>query len=127
VVAVLKENPSAYKEKIDEVIRADRMLTLLNFDGQRTEDLIQYMNLSRTFGNGANEYLPPRKLQIPLHFFEGTETDQSKPLFWHDYCENPVIFHHMKGDHYTIFEQPLVKDFAHVFSVFLKDLDSNEP
>ncbi|MCP5103029.1 MAG: hypothetical protein GY950_06610, partial [bacterium] len=122
VAAVLKENPSAYKEAIEAVIKADRMLTLLNFDGQRTGDLIQYMNLSRTFENGAGEYLPPRKLRTPLHFFEGTEASQALPLFWHEYCENPVIRHSMKGDHYTIFEQPLVKDFARIFSEFLKNL-----
>lgn len=29
----------------------------------------------------------------------------------------------MKGDHYTIFQQPLVKEFAHVFSEFLKNIN----
>jgi surfactin family lipopeptide synthetase A/fengycin family lipopeptide synthetase D len=123
VVDVLKNNYSSYKEAIDKVISEDRMLTLLNFDGQRVEDLIQYLNLSRTFGNGALEYIPPRKLQTPLHFFEGTEASQATPVFWHEYCAKPVIHHSMKGDHYTIFEQPLVKEFADVFSEFLKNIE----
>ncbi len=122
VVDVLKNNYSSYKEAIEQVIRQDRMLTLLNFDGQRVEDLIQYMNLSRTFGNGALEYIPPRKLRTPLHFFEGTEASHAIPVYWHEYCASPVIHHSMKGDHYTIFEQPLVKEFAGVFSEFLENI-----
>jgi acyl transferase domain-containing protein/thioesterase domain-containing protein len=123
VVKVLKNNLSSYKDAIDQVIKQDRMLTLLNFDGQRVEDLIQYMNLSRTFGNASAQYIPPRKLRTPLHFFEGTEAPQDTPVHWNEYCENPVTFHEMKGDHYSIFKQPLVKEFAHIFSAFLENIN----
>ncbi|MCP5051465.1 MAG: acyltransferase domain-containing protein [bacterium] len=115
VVKVLKADPS-YQPMLDAFIKQDRMLTLLNFEGQQVEALIQYMNLSRTFGGAAGRYSPARKLQTPLHFFEGTEADTSKPLFWQDYCANPIIDHSMPGDHYNIFKQPNVTEFARTFS-----------
>jgi acyl transferase domain-containing protein/thioesterase domain-containing protein/aryl carrier-like protein len=123
VVDILKNNHSSYKEAIDQVIRQDRMLTLLNFDGQRVEDLVQYMNKSRTFGNASTQYIPARKLQTPLHFFEGTEAPKETPVYWNEYCTNPVMFHEMRGDHYSIFKQPLVKEFAHLFSEFLENIN----
>jgi len=123
VVDVLKNNYSSYKEAIDQVIRQDRMLTLLNFDGQRVEDLIQYMNKSRTFGNASAQYIPARKLQTPLHFFEGTEAPKETPVYWNEYCTHPVTFHEMRGDHYSIFKHPLVKEFAQLFSEFLENIN----
>jgi acyl transferase domain-containing protein/thioesterase domain-containing protein/aryl carrier-like protein len=125
LVDVLKSNP-AYKEGVESFINQDPMLTLLNFEGQRIEDLIQYMNLSRTFQNASSQYIPARKLHTPLHFFEGTEAPQDKPVYWHEYCINPVIKHKMSGDHYSIFKQPLVKEFTHVFNEVLEQINETK-
>jgi acyl transferase domain-containing protein/thioesterase domain-containing protein len=121
VVDVLKSNPD-YKEGVEKFISQDPMLTLLNFEGQRIEDLIQYMNLSRTFENASAQYIPSRKIHTPLHFFEGTEAPRDIPVYWHEYCIHPVIHHNMSGDHYSIFKQPLVKEFAHVFNEVLEQI-----
>jgi acyl transferase domain-containing protein/thioesterase domain-containing protein len=126
VVEVLKSN-SSYREGVENFINQDPMLTLLNFDGQRIEDLIQYMNLSRTFQNASTRYLPSRKLHTPLHFFEGRQASQDIPVYWHEYCVHPVIHHKMSGDHYSIFKQPLVKEFAHVFSRVLENINETDP
>jgi acyl transferase domain-containing protein/thioesterase domain-containing protein/aryl carrier-like protein len=120
VVEILESDPS-YKEGLEKFIRQDPLLSLLNFEGQRVKEIVQYLNLSRTFQKAADRYLPARKLQTPLHFFEGTEASQAIPVYWQEYCAQPIIHHKMRGDHYSIFKPPLVKEFAGIFSELLKN------
>jgi acyl transferase domain-containing protein/thioesterase domain-containing protein len=123
VVDFLKSSDS-YTDELKKLVLEDGLLATLDHDrGLHVEEVIQYLNLSRTLMNAFVQYMPAGKIQTPIHFFAGSQSNRKVPEYWNDYCYTPVTYHTVSGDHYSIFKQPLVKEFAHLFSEFLENIN----
>jgi thioesterase domain-containing protein len=119
VVDLLKSSDS-YTAELKKSLMQDPILAMLNFEGLRVEDAIQYLNLTRTLINSAAHYIPAGKIKTPIHFFAGSQSKRKAPEHWKNYCNTPVTYHQVSGDHYSIFQQPHVKEFARLFNELIR-------
>jgi len=123
VVDFLKSSDS-YTEELKKLVLEDEMLATFDFDTKlHVEEVIQYLNLSRTLMNAFAQYIPAGKIQTPIHFFAGSQSNRKVPEYWNDYCYIPVTYHTVSGDHYSIFQQPHVVELARVFHELLKNIN----
>jgi acyl transferase domain-containing protein/thioesterase domain-containing protein len=118
------ESNDLYMEEIKKALEKDQflaMLALLNYGEPPVENVIHYINLSRTLKNAAAGNIPGGKIRTPLHFFEASQGNRNVPERWNDYCRTPVIYHQLNGDHYSIIQQPRVKELARLFNELLEN------
>ncbi|MCP4156904.1 MAG: AMP-binding protein, partial [bacterium] len=83
-----------------------------NFRQQGIKELIRYSNMIRTLDRARNTYLPKSKLKSPLHFYAAAGTEIEDRKNWNLYTEEPVTYHALAGDHFSIFNPPHVEPFA---------------
>jgi surfactin family lipopeptide synthetase A/fengycin family lipopeptide synthetase D len=84
-------------------------------------ELIQFLNMDRTFKNAGAGYIPPGKIRTPIHFFKAGQSGGTYKQYWNEYCAEPVIYHEVEGDHHSIFKQPDVIEFVRLFNEILKE------
>ncbi len=94
-----------------------------NFEKLGTKELINYLNISRSFSNARELYIPKEKVKTPIHHFVASK---SKNIIdhqqWNNYTDSQIITYEVKGDHYSIFKKPEVVEFATVFDKVLEEL-----
>jgi amino acid adenylation domain-containing protein len=78
-------------------------------------ELIQYLNIGRTFHNARASYIPPGKIHTPVHYYAASQSKEILKESWNAYCDMPIKFYEIPGDHYSIFKMPQVLEFAKIF------------
>ncbi|MCP4151326.1 MAG: hypothetical protein GY757_26515, partial [bacterium] len=118
IVEYLKSNEE-YLKQIITAISEQGMLAVqatMNYGQIRLEDALQYINLSRSLINAAARYLPTKKIDTPLYFFNALKGGRGISEAWQDYCREPVIYHKLNGDHYSILRSPVVEVLARIIT-----------
>jgi amino acid adenylation domain-containing protein len=93
-----------------------------NFGHQDIKGLVYYLNINRTFDHARRIYLPGGKCSAPVCFFGASLTEIFNREKWHSYCQEPLRYYHITGDHFSIFKAPEVAGFARTFNEVLADL-----
>ena len=80
------------------------------------ETLITYLNYFRTFGNAGDLYVPLDKINAALHFINVRESIGFTKEHWQDFCQNPIIYHEIEGNHNSVFQNPQVIELARLIN-----------
>jgi acyl transferase domain-containing protein len=121
------KSSEVHTEELKFLALEDELLAMLNFDGGlRVEEIVQYFNRSRTYVNAFSQYIPGRKIQTPIHYISGSQSQELQE-HWNDYCYTPMIYHTINGDHYSMFRHPQVKEFARLFMGLLENKNQKKP
>ncbi|MGE5343979.1 MAG: amino acid adenylation domain-containing protein [Candidatus Omnitrophota bacterium] len=95
-------------------------LALPDYGDLTGEELIQYLNLTRTHTNAGLNYVPSGKIYTPIHYFWANQ-NTARIESWNDYCHNRMVYHEIIGDHHSIFRnKEQIIEFAHRFNNILK-------
>lgn len=98
-------------------------MAIPNFHQLGFRQLIYYLNVVRSFDRARNLYIPEGKIAAKLNFFCASRAEIANRDRWCLYCQEPIKYHHVTGDHFSIFEQPEVAEFAEKFELtILKQL-----
>ncbi|MFA6252872.1 MAG: thioesterase domain-containing protein [Patescibacteria group bacterium] len=107
---------SALMEVIKQDIPEDRAKAIPYFDNISFRDLIYYLNVMRTDANAQAFYMPARKVNADIHFFEANDSPVKRKYEWNLYSEHPIKIHPIKGDHFSIFNPGCVEKFSILFN-----------
>jgi thioesterase domain-containing protein len=111
-----------YLEKINLDVKAIRKLIPGNMNqGIPNFNQLYYLNVIRTFSRARDNYIPGGKVNTPIHFFLASRSSIEKAKHWQDYLVNPVSFHKITGNHFSIFKLPHVVPFARTFTRIIKN------
>jgi len=119
-VTALLSADKTLNAQLKELINQDTILAMLNFTGLRAQDAVQYLNVTRTLTNACVHYIPSGNLHTPLHCFTGSRSARKTPEYWQDYCKEPINYHQVEGDHYSVFGPPHVDQLAAEFDRLLE-------
>jgi thioesterase domain-containing protein/acyl carrier protein len=86
-----------------------------NFNRLSIKELIYYMNMVRSLINARNLYIPKSKIRITPQFFTASRFVIPNREQWNNYCQEPLKFFEVMGDHFSIFELPETIQFAKLF------------
>jgi thioesterase domain-containing protein len=84
------------------------------------KESVYYLNMIRTLRNAKALYTPSRKIHSPIHFFAANQSRGIGKKYWNDYCQKPIIIDEVTGDHFSIFQKPLVFEFSNIFSRIIR-------
>jgi hypothetical protein len=111
-----------YKETIKKTM-AKGIQALPNFRQLDIRDFIYYQNIGRTFHYARSSYIPSVKINTPIHFFKASQS-KFKEKAWINYCQHPIEFHIIEGNHFSIFQSPGVVLFAQIFNRIMENRHS---
>lgn len=90
-----------------------------NFDHADLRECIYYLNVIRSYSNARAVYVPHKKVQTKAYFFSANRSEVKNKEHWGLYCNTPMQFIEISGDHFSIFEQPELHEFAQRFDSYL--------
>jgi thioesterase domain-containing protein len=67
-----------------------------------------------------NRYIPENKIKADVEVFHATGSNLRRKKLWNDWVEGKLKIHEIEGDHFSIFQNPLVKNFAQKFNRLLE-------
>jgi thioesterase domain-containing protein/acyl carrier protein len=107
---------------IRNTVPASIRAAIPGIDGLNSQAIVYYWKVIRSLDYARNVYVPEGKISTEIHFFrashaEGPGKDKSSMVKqWHDYTTGKINYYEVYGDHYSLFREPYVLDFASVFS-----------
>ncbi|MDQ1351598.1 MAG: hypothetical protein QG657_1903, partial [Acidobacteriota bacterium] len=97
----------------------ENRLALPDYDELTGEELIQYLNLSRTHSYASAHYIPGGEIHTQIHYFAAKQ-NTTRVESWGDHCLTAVIYHEINGDHHSIFRnKEHIAEFARLFEDLL--------
>jgi thioesterase domain-containing protein len=124
VVDYLKTNESE-ANRIKQLIPPYVARVIPHFEKLGIEDLIDYLNMGRSFDRAFACYCPSNKIITPVYFFGASQSSKNSKKHWTQwtsYCRLPVTYFEISGDHYSIFKTPQVIPLAHIFDGVVKSI-----
>jgi amino acid adenylation domain-containing protein len=115
------EDMNHYKEaeNIKKLVPENILQGMPNFNQLTLRQLIYYFNVSRTFSRACDHYIPGGKVKTPVHFFTARRSKIENKNDWQKYSHNPLKFHEINGNHFSIFKMPEVESFTKLFDKVL--------
>jgi len=114
----LEKNPPA--TQVFRKIAAELEAYHLAENEQGIGDLIKYMNMGRTLHNARVFYVPAGKIASPVHFFLASKSSHLiEKQAWENFCQAPILFEEIPGDHFSLLRQPAVNILAARFDEIL--------
>ncbi|NOQ25140.1 MAG: AMP-binding protein, partial [Bacteroidales bacterium] len=92
-----------------------------DFENLNVPDLIYYLNTIRSYIRARMVFVPETKNKTFVNFFGASKNEIQNRTDWNKYCNQPIKFHKLIGDHYSIFKNPEVVEFAKVFDEAIRD------
>ena len=117
-VAYLEETNFDIRE-LHRLIPENLKPSIPRFEELGPGELVYYLNMVRTLDRARAAYSPVGKLEATVHFFGARQSNEKNKDFWKQwnrYCRNPVIYHQVPGDHFSILKRPGNEKFAEKFS-----------
>lgn len=107
-------------ENIRKLVPENIQQGMPNFNQLTLRQLIYYFNVSRTFSRACDHYIPGGKVKTPVHFFTARRSKIENKNDWQKYSHNPLKFHEIDGNHFSIFKMPEVVSFTKLFDKVLQ-------
>lgn len=85
------------------------------------EELIVYMNFTRTLLRACMNYAPEHPVHAEITYFKAKELGAENPEFWFNYSANKGTIYEIEGDHFTILKQPGVFNLYKEIKKFFSD------
>jgi thioesterase domain-containing protein len=84
-------------------------------------EISYYLAVARAFGRARDRYIPGGKTRTTVHFISAGDRDReiANRGDWNHFCEKPVTFHKVAGDHFSILEAPNVAFLADIITALL--------
>jgi amino acid adenylation domain-containing protein len=95
-----------------------------NYSQLSLGELINYLNMSRSFHNALALYIPLEKIETPVYYFSASQSKSNhiiKEEDWSKYCHR-IKYYEITGDHFIIFKLPHVVSIAKIFDDILANL-----
>ncbi|MCP4148320.1 MAG: non-ribosomal peptide synthetase, partial [bacterium] len=105
--------------QIRKLVSTQLFRGLRNYDNMTAEELVNYYNLLRTLVRADSFYRSPNKIDTQMYYFAALQSKGTKRKQWKTYCTKPVKNFEIPGDHFSIFQQPGVRELAKVFNRIL--------
>lgn len=114
-----------------------RLIPRLEKLGER--EISYYLAVVRAFGRARDRYIPGGKIRAAVHFISAGDAgdagngdrEMANREDWNHFCETPVTFYKVAGDHFSILEAPNVGFLADIIAALLPDvpcpLSSSQP
>ncbi len=74
--------------------------------------VIEYLNLIRTYNSARNGYIPRQRVDAGVTFFSAAESVAVGADGWNDYCKTPLKEYKISGNHFSILRMPGVTELA---------------
>jgi amino acid adenylation domain-containing protein len=110
-------NPGIIRKLIPEGMEA----VIPDFENLNIQELIYYFNTIRSYGRARDIFVPETKNRTFVNFFSASKAERQNRTDWNKYCHQPVKFHKVTGDHFSIFKNPEVIEFAKVFDEAIRE------
>jgi amino acid adenylation domain-containing protein len=114
-------NTDEVSERIKEILAQYGGRGITNYQNLSISQMIRYLNILRSFHRARVSYIPPGKINTPIHYFKAAHSEQIKHENWENYSLESTTFYEIQGDHYSIFRPPPVTDFAKKFDKIMKE------
>ena len=110
---------------IGNLLGEDLMRTIPNSERAGIRELIYYFNVIRTFDSARALYTPEKKVKAQVYYFSANEDKIFNRYLWNKYCAQSVKEIEVEGDHFSIFKEPNVSEFARKFNelIITKELE----
>lgn len=86
-----------------------------HYDQLRVDEILEYLKKMQVISAAWASYVPDNQLKAEVHFFAAKKSKGVKKKGWEQFCQNPIVYHTVKGDHFDLFEMPGVRDLAESF------------
>ena len=110
-------NPDIIRKLIPESMVA----VIPDFENLNIQDLIYYFNTIRSYGSARDIFVPETKNRTFINFFSASKAEIQNRTDWNKYCHQPIKFHKLIGDHFSIFKNPEVVEFAKIFDEAIRN------
>jgi amino acid adenylation domain-containing protein len=114
------ENGEIDETLFGKVITEFGLQALPHFHRLSLRDCIYYINMVRMLANAADFYNPPRKIDTLVYYFKANESREMNEKRWQVYTLFPIVFYEVRGDHFSIFREPYIEEFAGLFRKVLE-------
>ncbi|QOS98553.1 amino acid adenylation domain-containing protein [Brevibacterium sp. JNUCC-42] len=111
----------AMDDCLENKISLDQIIAYINEDvpESKKNDLKTYLkavNSVRALCSLRDRYIPSSSIKTRVSYYGGSEYDIVNKHLWENYCQTPIDYFVVPGDHFTIFKEPNVGGFAEVVS-----------
>lgn len=83
------------------------------------QEISYYLAVARAFGRARSRYIPGGTIRAAVHFISAGDREIANRGDWNHFCEKPVTFHKVAGDHFSILEAPNVGLLADIIAARL--------
>jgi tyrocidine synthetase-3 len=117
VVDYLRQSSRDIKEleKLKKKMPGHILRVIPNPAKTKIDEFIYYLNMVRGLDRARRIYIPGGKINNTAHYFEAAQSIITDHEHWSDYFREPLTFHKIVGDHFSIFKIPDVIQFARRF------------
>ncbi|MCP4220303.1 MAG: amino acid adenylation domain-containing protein, partial [bacterium] len=102
--------------QIRQLLATEMVRGLPDYDSLNGEQLVYYFNILRTLKRAVSGYQPQGKVDTPMVYVAAGDSDGTGKERWTNYCVKPVEYITIPGDHFSIFQQPGVRELAEVLN-----------
>ncbi|MDQ1352485.1 MAG: hypothetical protein QG657_2791, partial [Acidobacteriota bacterium] len=85
----------------------------------KEREITYYLAVARAFGRARDRYIPGGKIRSAVHFISARDREMANREDWNYFCETPVTFYEVAGDHFSILEAPNVSSLADIIAALL--------
>jgi amino acid adenylation domain-containing protein len=114
IAAHLEESPDS--ERVVRQLIPDHLARLIpHYHRLSTRELIYYFNINRSLAGARARYIPGGKVTAAVHYLKAHRSPAAFGERWNAYCNRPITFHHLPGDHHSMLKPPHVEKTAEIF------------
>jgi len=109
-------NSSHRLDDIRTLFPAQEAQIIPNFQQQDLNNLVYYLNLTRSLTRARLSYRPEGNVHAQLHYFAATQSKEITITNWNHYCDRPLIQFTVEGNHTSIMKVPHVLKLVEKFT-----------
>jgi len=110
------EKNSFSTDAIKKLIPDDLARIIPNYHRAGIKELVYYLNMNRTLTTPLSRYIPGGKIKMPVHYFKASESPGNINQQWQGFCSKSIRLYQVKGNHFSILKQPVVKNMVELFA-----------
>ena len=115
-------NSGAFLDKLTPVLTE----SIPEHAKEKPSDLLNYFNIIRTYTHARAFYKPLKSIETPMCLFAAGSPRKTYEDAWQKYCDHPIEFHYIRGNHFSIMKDIDGFELATVFQQTLHRSNSLE-